>query len=73
MNQFNLNRRIDVGALVLGAIILFVGGYYVLRNTLGLDLGELDWEPIWPVLLVILGGSILLGVFTRPHGNEPRT
>lgn len=71
MNRFN--RRIDFGGLVFGVIILFVGGYYVLRNTLGLDLGELDWEPIWPVLLVLLGGGIVLGVFTRPHGNEPRT
>lgn len=71
MNRFD--RRLDIGALVFGAIVLFAGGYYFLRNTLGLKLGELDWEPIWPVIVIIIGASILIGVFTRPHGNEPRT
>lgn len=58
-------RRFDIGALVLGAIILFVGGYYFLRNTLGFDIGELDWEPIWPVLVILLGGSILVNALLR--------
>jgi hypothetical protein len=66
-------RRFDLGALVFGAIVLFAGGYYFLRNTLGFNLDELDWEPIWPVLVMILGLSIVIGVLTRPHGQEPRT
>lgn len=65
-----LDRRLDIGALVIGAIILFAGGYYFLRNTLGMNLGELNWEPIWPILVIILGAAILLGVFTRSAGDR---
>lgn len=64
-------RRLDFGALVLGGIILFAGGYYFLRNTLGFNLDELDWEPIWPILLIVLGGSILLGAVIRAGRKEP--
>lgn len=64
------SRGVDVGMLVLGAIVLFVGGYYLLRNTLGLDLGELDWDMIWPILVIGIGVSILLGVVRRSGGGE---
>lgn len=64
------HRRLDVGALVLGAVILFAGGYYFLRNTLGWDLGDLDWEPIWPVLVIALGASILFGALVRSNRDK---
>jgi divalent metal cation (Fe/Co/Zn/Cd) transporter len=65
-------RRFDLGALVIGGVILLVGGFYLLRNTFGLNLGELDWEPLWPILVVLLGAAIVVGALTRPHGREPR-
>ena len=68
-----LDRRFDLGALVFGAIVLFAGGYYFLRNTLGVDLGELDWDPIWPILVIAIGISILYGVLFRSNRDEPRT
>jgi hypothetical protein len=68
-----LDRRFDLGALVFGAIVLFAGGYYFLRNTLGVNLGELDWEPIWPILVIAIGISILYGVLFRSNRDEPRT
>lgn len=64
------SRGVDVGMLVFGAIVLFVGGYYLLRNTLGLDIGELDWDMVWPVLVIGIGLSILLGVVRRPAGED---
>ena len=70
--MFSSNRRLDFGALVLGAVILFAGGYYFLRNTLGWNLGELDWEPIWPVLVIALGASILLGALIRTNRDQPK-
>jgi len=66
-------RRFDVGAMVLGGIILFAGAYYFLRNTLGFNLGELDWEPIWPILVIVLGGSILYRALTTTHREEPKS
>ena len=54
------------GRLIIGLLFLFVGGYYLLRNTLGFDLGELDSEAIWPVIVVALGAWILYrGLETR--------
>jgi NADH:ubiquinone oxidoreductase subunit 4 (subunit M) len=65
-------RRLDVGAMVLGGIILFAGAYYFLRNTLGFNLDELDWEPIWPILVIVLGGSILYRGLVSSHREEPK-
>ena len=57
------------GRLIVGLLFLFVGGYYLLRNTLGFDIGELDSEAIWPVVVVALGAWILYrGLETRREG-----
>jgi hypothetical protein len=36
-------------------IILIVGGWYFATRTLGLDLPDLDWGQLWPVILIALG------------------
>ncbi len=59
------DRGRDLGAVLFGAILLFVGGYYVLRNTLGFDLGELDAERIWPIAVVIIGAMIVVRAVDR--------
>ncbi len=52
-------RRSGLGALILGAILLFIGGYYVLRNTLGMDVPELDGNKLAPVIAVLIGFALL--------------
>jgi NADH:ubiquinone oxidoreductase subunit 4 (subunit M) len=52
-------RRSGVGAMVLALVLIFVGGYYVLRNTLGLAMPELDSDQVVPVIAVALGLAIL--------------
>ncbi len=47
-------------ALLFGGLLIFVGGYYFLRNNLGFDLGELDGELLWPVIVVILGALLVV-------------
>jgi hypothetical protein len=63
-------RRMDVGAIVFGVIVLVVGVYYFLSNTLGWNLGELNWDAIWPILVIGIGGSILLGAWRRASGTQ---
>jgi NADH:ubiquinone oxidoreductase subunit 4 (subunit M) len=63
--------RWDVGAIVFGGILLFVGAYYLLRNTLGFNLDQLDWEPIWPVLVILLGVAVLYRAWTRRSDDTP--
>ena len=70
--MFSSSRRVELAALVFGAVILFAGGYYFLRNTLGWNLGELDWEPIWPVLVIALGASIMFGALVRSSRDQQK-
>jgi ABC-type maltose transport system permease subunit len=58
-------RRTDVGGFIFGGIVLLVGVYYLLQQTLGLALPDLDWDRIWPLILVVIGGAILFGAWSR--------
>ena len=69
MNDFL--GRLDIGRLIFGLVILFVGGYFLLRNTLGFALPELDGDAVWPILVIGLGLGILLNGGRRGH-QEPR-
>jgi len=66
-------RRLDVGAILIGLIILGVGTYYLLVNTFGFELAELDWDKIWPLAVIALGIGILWGAWSRmgSHGQGP--
>lgn len=66
-------RQIDVGAIILGVLILGVGIYYLLANTFGLALPDLNWDMIWPIAVIALGIGILLGAWNRmgTHGHGP--
>lgn len=65
-------RRVDLFGVVLGVILLFVGGWYFLDNTLGLNIGEIDGDKIWPILVIALGGGILLRAWRRSTREEPQ-
>jgi hypothetical protein len=64
MNRYALGR--NGGRIIFGLVLLLVGGYYFLRNTLGFDLGELDGEAVWPVIIVAFGAWIVF------RGLDPR-
>lgn len=66
-------RRLDIGALILGVLILGVGIYYLLVNTFGFELPDLDWDMIWPIAVIALGLGILWGAWNRmsTHGHGP--
>lgn len=48
-----------------GIILLGIGVFFLLIN---FDL--VDWESGWPLILVIVGLSLVLGAFRR-HSHEP--
>jgi hypothetical protein len=54
-----VRRRSGLGTLFIALVLLIVGGYYLLRNTLGFDLPELDSDVVVPVLAVIAGALLL--------------
>jgi hypothetical protein len=65
MDGRGVHRRRDVGGLVFGGILLAVGIYYLLQRTLGIDIPELNWDQLWPLALILLGGAVLYGNWTR--------
>jgi hypothetical protein len=52
-------------AIVLGLIILAVGLYYFVDRTLGIDLPAVSWGNLWPLILIVIGGVILLRAWER--------
>ncbi len=55
------------GALVLALLLIFAGGHDLLRNTLGLNLPELNGDAIWPILVILLG----IGMLSRFWETKP--
>ena len=66
-------RSLDIGAILIGLIIIGVGIYYTLVNVFGFKLAELNWDMIWPLAVVAVGIGILWGAWTKvtPHGQGP--
>jgi uncharacterized integral membrane protein len=61
-------RRIGgIGALLLAVVLIIIGGYYVLRNTMGINLPELNGDAIWPIFVIILG----IGLLSRVAEPKP--
>lgn len=58
-------RRLDGGGLILGGILLLIGIYYLFQQTLGFDIPDLNWNQLWPVILIVIGGLVLYGALTR--------
>jgi hypothetical protein len=52
-------RFADFGGLILALVLITVGGWYLLRNTFGLDMPEIDGDAIWPIIVLALGIGIL--------------
>ncbi len=65
-------HKVDVGALIFGAILLLVGGYYLLVNTFGVNLPELNWDQIWPIAVIGLGLAVVAkAVQSRASTEKP--
>ena len=65
-----VDRRIDVGALIFGAILLVVGVYYLLENTFGIKMPEINWDQVWPIFLIVLGASVVLRAVASLRGSD---
>ena len=52
-------------SLVFGVIIVVLGLWFFATQTLGLDLPRLDWDQLWPIVLIAIGGLIVLNAMRR--------
>jgi hypothetical protein len=53
-------RGVDNGTVVWGLILIVVGGWFFLDQTLGFRMPDLDWSAIWPIGLIVIGGAVIL-------------
>ena len=65
-------ERTNGAGIIVAVILLIVGGYYFLRNTLGFDLGELDDQALWPMVVIAIGALILYRSVTSRPGDPQR-
>jgi hypothetical protein len=64
-------KRQDHGrtaSIVFGLIVLAVGSWFFADQTLGLVLPSLRLSQLWPLILIVIGGWILLGAMRRRSG-----
>lgn len=58
-------RRPDTGTVVWGLILIAVGGWFFLDRTLGIDMPDLDWDALWPVVLIVIGAAVIVQGLNR--------
>lgn len=62
-------RRLDIGRLALGLVILGLGGFLVLIN---LQLTSYEIIGLWPLLLIVPSVILLsLAVIVTPQESKP--
>jgi type VI protein secretion system component VasF len=66
--RYRDGRGVDTGAIVWGAILLAVGAWFFLDQTLGIDLPAIDWGDIWPIILIVVGGVVIFQGMRRRTG-----
>jgi len=59
------SRGPSLATIVVGLVIIAIGLYYLLDVTFGLDLPRITWGALWPVILIIVGGLIVIGAVSR--------
>ena len=58
-------RETNVASMVVGAILLLVGVWCLLDQTLGVRMPRIDWGGFWPVILIVIGGIMLYRAAAR--------
>lgn len=58
-------RRSGAVAIAIGLILIAIGAYAFLDRTLGIALPSIQWSSVWPIILIVLGGLILLRALQR--------
>lgn len=75
MTSHSYARRSSLGRVFVALVLIVLGTYYLLRNTLGFELPELEGEAVAAVLAVLGGLAILFRAWqerSEPVELEPQ-
>ena len=57
--------KANIAAIIVGLIILAAGVYFLFDRTLGVPMPPIRWGSLWPILLIVLGGIVLIRSLQR--------
>ena len=57
-------RNSNVATILVGLVFLVIGIWYFLDTTLGLTMPDIEWDNLWPILLIAIGGLIVFRAAT---------
>jgi hypothetical protein len=57
-------RNSNVATILVGLVFLVIGIWYFLDTTLGLTMPDIEWDNLWPILLIAIGGVIVFRAAT---------
>ena len=57
-------RGSNVATILVGLVFLVIGIWYFLDTTLGLTMPDIEWDNLWPILLIAIGAVIVFRAAT---------
>ncbi len=48
-----------LASVVIGCVVILTGVYFLLRNAFGLAVPPIDWDLVWPVVVIASGIAIV--------------
>ena len=48
-----------LASAVIGSIVIVTGAYFLLRNAFGLIVPAIDWDLVWPIVVIGFGVAIV--------------
>lgn len=60
-----VRETVDVAGRAWGLVLLAVGAWFFADVTLKMDLPGVAWRDLWPVVLIVLGGLVVLRGLAR--------
>ena len=52
-------RDSNIASIIVGLVLLVIGIWYFLDQTLGFQMPNISWGDLWPIVLIAIGGVIL--------------
>jgi Ca2+/Na+ antiporter len=57
---------VDTGAagIVAGAVLIVLGAWFLVDQYV-----DIDWDIVWPILVIVLGAVLIVGAIRRSRGT----
>jgi hypothetical protein len=56
------------GTVVFGLILVGIGLWFLAEVTLGIEMPDISWDQVWPIILIVVGLWIVLSARRRRAG-----